>query len=306
MGWQAVVVLNFVIAGCYVVIAGLIAQGLIRTRQLLLNPLALTTVAIFTTSAFHHAHDSVKLLVGGGAEELSVVRAMFGDWHGVLIDASAALVTVTYLGLRHSYKALLNTPAMFEDAVRVASERQLRARAFTDELTGIPNRAAYQQFSDSLAETPLPVAVFFIDLDGFKAVNDTYGHDAGDRLLRDVAQRIQAGLATERIFRIGGDEFAVVAPDVKEDGSPDLLPLLTSMITQPISLRGTEIVIGASIGVARGVASGGTDHLLREADADMYRIKARLHDELQRQKGREEVIVLAAADSRCHACGVAS
>ena len=73
------------------------------------------------------------------------MRAVFGEWHTVLIDGIGAAVAVPYLGLRHSYKALLNTPAMSDDAVRIAAEQQLRRLAYTDLLTGIPNRAAYQQ-----------------------------------------------------------------------------------------------------------------------------------------------------------------
>jgi len=297
MGWQAVVVLNFIIAACYVVIAGLIAQGLVRTRQVFTNPLALATAAIFTTCAIHHAHHSLHLLLGAGAEDLVTVRAVFGEWHSVLIDALGALIAVTYLGLRRTYKALLNTPAMFEDAVRVASERRLNEMAFTDELTGVPNRAAYQKYADSLAGTDLPVAVCFIDLDGFKAVNDTYGHDAGDRLLHDVAQRLAAGLDQIRLFRIGGDEFTVVALDIDAAGSEELVLLLTNLITQPVPIRDCEIVIGASIGLARGAASAGIDRLLREADLDMYRIKARVHGSLPGPRVSADPVVMTVAAS---------
>ncbi|GAC1574400.1 MAG: hypothetical protein NVS3B18_08010 [Candidatus Dormibacteria bacterium] len=276
MGWQVVVALNFVIAACYVVIAGLIAQGLIRTRQVFTNPLALATAAIFTTCAMHHAEHSLHLLFGDGNADLRSTREVFGGWHGILVDALGATVAITYLGLRRSYKALLNTPAMFDDAVRVAAESRLRELAFTDDLTGVPNRAAYQQYADSLPQNDLPVTVCFIDLDGFKAVNDTYSHDAGDRLLRDVAQRIAGNLARERVFRIGGDEFAVIALDLDDAASAELVLRLTELISQPVPVREAEIVIGASIGVARGAGKYGIDPLLREADLDMYRIKARL------------------------------
>ena len=275
MGWQAVVVLNLVIASCYVVIAALIAQGLVRTRQVLTNPLALATSAIFTTCAVHHAHHALHLLYGGG-HDVDAVRDVFGEWHSVLLDALGALVAIVYLGLRRTYKALLNTPAMFEDAVRVAAERRLRQLAFTDELTGVPNRAAYQQHADALAGTDVAVTVCFLDLDGFKAVNDTYGHDAGDRLLHEVAQRIAAGLPEGGFFRIGGDEFVVVAVGLDEVGSAELVRRLRELIARPAAMREGEIVVAASIGVARGPAGGGIDRLLREADADMYRIKASL------------------------------
>lgn len=297
--WQVVVALNLVIAACYVAIAGLIAQGLVRTRQVLTNPLALATAAIFISCAIHHSEHSLHLLFGDGNADLRGAREVFGGWHGVLVDALGATVAITYLGLRRSYKALLNTPAMFDDAVRVAAEQRLRALAFTDDLTGIPNRAAYQQYADSLAADDRPVTTCFIDLDGFKAVNDTYGHDAGDRLLQDVAQRIAAGCAQERAFRIGGDEFAVIALDLDAGGTRDLVLRLNDLIGQPLAVRGCDIVIGASIGVARGAAYTGLDRLLREADVDMYRIKARTRDALPSPRyGAEEA--KAGPDRRHH------
>jgi len=297
MGWQAVVVLNFVIASCYVVIAGLIGQGLVRTRQVFTNPLALATAAIFTTCAIHHAEHSLHLLFGDGTADLGAARQVFGGWHGVLVDALGAAVAITYLGLRRSYKALLNTPAI-EDAVRVAAEQRLRDLAFTDDLTGVPNRAAYQQYADSVAAEDVEVTVCFIDLDGFKAVNDTYGHDAGDRLLRDVAQRIQAGLAQERVFRIGGDEFAVIALDPDGQAGTDLVPQLAELIGRPTLIRDGEIVVGASIGVARGRASAGIDYLLREADVDMYRIKAGVRDRVPGPRVSAELMLTAAPARR--------
>lgn len=276
MGWHVVVVLNLVIASCYVVIAGLIALGLVRTQQVFRNPLAFATSAIFATCAIHHAEHSLHLLFGDGNADLRSARELFGGWHGVIVDGLGATVAITYLGLRRSYKALLSTPAMFDDAVRVAAERRLCELAFTDGLTGIPNRAAYQQYADGLTADDLPATVCFIDLDGFKTVNDTYGHDAGDRLLHDVAQRLAAaGLAGERVFRIGGDEFAVIALDLDEVGSTDFVLRLTELIGEPVAAREGEIVIAASIGVACGTMRVGLDHLLREADADMYRIKGR-------------------------------
>ncbi|GAC1610133.1 MAG: hypothetical protein NVS3B26_15270 [Mycobacteriales bacterium] len=275
VGWQVVVALNFVIAACYVVIASLIAQGLVRTRQVFRNPLALATAAIFTTCAIHHSEHSLHLVFGDGTADLRSARQVFGGWHGIVVDALGAAVAITYLGLRRSFGALLNTPAMFDDAVRVAAEHRLRELAFTDDLTGVPNRAAYQQYADSLAADDLPVTVCFIDFDGFKAVNDTYGHDAGDRLLHEVAQRISAGLGQERVFRIGGDEFVVIALDLDEVDSAGLVLRLSDLIGQPVAIRDGEIVIAASIGVASAAARIGIDHLLREADADMYQIKGR-------------------------------
>lgn len=278
MLWQATVALNLIIALCYVMISFLITQGLIRTRQLRVNPLAVATAAIFLTCALHHGHHAIHLMTtfGGHANavDLLSVRVVFGEWHSVAVDLIGAVVAVTYLGLRRSYKALLNTPAMFDDAVRVAAEARLREVAFTDQLTGIPNRAAYQQYADSLALDDRDVHVLFVDLDGFKLVNDTYGHDAGDRMLHDIAQRLAAGMAdVGRLFRIGGDEFVFITQRTDAPRA-ELLERAESLIAVPVSVRDGEIVVSASIGVATGPARGGVDGLVRDADAHMYAIKA--------------------------------
>jgi len=202
MGWILAVSVNGVIAVCYILIAGLIGQGLIRTRQVRSNPLAMATAAIFISCAVHHAHHALHLVSAfgpAGHHDLVSVREMFGEWHSVAIDVVGAVVAVVYLGMRRSYKTLLNTPAMFDDAVRVAAEQHWRERALTDPLTEIPNRAAYQHLADELAVDPDvgDVAVLFLDLDGFKPVNDLYGHDAGDRLLHEMAQRLTADLGAD-------------------------------------------------------------------------------------------------------------
>ena len=277
MGWIAVVALNAVIGVCYVFISGIIALGLVRTRQVRTNPLALATAAIFATCAVHHAHHGLHLLALSDRGDLRAVREVFGEWHGVLIDVFGAVVAVTYLGLRRNYKALLNTPAMFDDAVRLAAERHWRDRALTDPLTGIPNRAAYQQWAEELTKAGVDVTVLFVDLDGFKGINDAFGHDAGDRLLVDVAERLVAqAQADERVFRLGGDEFVVMrAGALGPADVGDLVRRVQSQVGAPCQLREGKVVIGSSIGVATGPAASGVDRLLREADAAMYRIKAR-------------------------------
>ena len=101
--------------------------------------------AIFATCAAHHGHHATHVWFAfgtGGTAHLDSVRAVFGEWHTVLIDVLGAAVAVTYLGLRRSYGALLRTPAMFDDAVRMAAQERLRELAFTDLLTGVPNRAS--------------------------------------------------------------------------------------------------------------------------------------------------------------------
>lgn len=278
MGWELAATLNVLIATCYVLISALIVQGLLRTRQLATNPLAVATAAIFTTCAIHHGHHAAHLMLAfggaGHADQLGAVRAVFGEWHTVLVDGVGAAVAVIYLGLRRNYKALLNTPAMFDDAVRVAAERQLRELAFTDLLTGIPNRAAYQQYADSLPVDSGPVVVLFIDLDGFKSVNDRHGHDAGDRLLREVAQRMAAGLReNEALSRLGGDEFVLLGVGYDGNAAEQLVDRTRATILAPVAVRDGFVSVDASIGLAVGAAGTGIDRLVRDADAAMYAMK---------------------------------
>lgn len=278
MGWQLAVGFNGAIAICYVVISSLIALGLFRTRQLSSNPLAVATAAIFMTCAVHHGHHAAHLVMNFGghhsAHDLASVRDVFGSWHTILIDAIGAAVAVIYLGLRQNYKALLNTPQMFDDRVRMAAEEALRDIAFTDSLTGIPNRAAYQTLVDGLEGDESPAVVMFLDLDGFKAVNDQFGHDVGDRVLRDVAQ-VLAGTVRkdEYVFRLGGDEMIVIGLAHDRLTAEAFRVSIEKAVTRPADTREGQITVSASCGVAYGRA-GDIGTLLRAADQDMYRIKA--------------------------------
>jgi diguanylate cyclase (GGDEF)-like protein/PAS domain S-box-containing protein len=151
---------------------------------------------------------------------------------------------------------------------------ELTYQAYHDSLTGLPNRALLTDRLDlARAVSGRDVAVLLIDLDGFKAVNDTMGHPAGDELLRQVAERLTRCLRTDDLAaRLGGDEFAAVVdtgPDV------DLLAIAARILTalrEPYDLKGRTVIVGASIGVATGEADA--SDLLRDADIAMYTAKA--------------------------------
>lgn len=173
------------------------------------------------------------------------------------------------------------TQATREAAEVARRERDLmHALAQTDVLTGLLNRRGLMNTLDKLLGTPAhhdtPTAVFLLDLDGFKPVNDRLGHDAGDVLLQQVAQRLRAAVRTgDVVARLGGDEFVVVAPGLRQDR--DTAPIgakLLSAFEAPFVVEGESFRVGATIGCATSPREGrDADTLLRVADAAMYRGK---------------------------------
>jgi diguanylate cyclase (GGDEF)-like protein/PAS domain S-box-containing protein len=160
-------------------------------------------------------------------------------------------------------------------------ERELTRLAFHDTLTGLPNRAL---FSDRLQQAVVrserhaePLAVMFLDLDNFKVVNDSIGHEAGDRLLVAVAERLRGCLrAEDTVARFGGDEMAIlIEGPADHDEVVAIAERIAAALKPPISLSGHEVFVTASIGIALA-APGEEDAegLLRKADLAMYRSKA--------------------------------
>ena len=133
---------------------------------------------------------------------------------------------------------------------------------------------------DSASQDTGATAVLFIDLDGFKAVNDQHGHLAGDELLKIVAERLAAAIRPDStVARLGGDEFAVLVPSVAgERETFALADRLEATLTEPAALvSGAIVTVGASIGVHVASRPYDADGLLQVADSAMYRIKAKHH-----------------------------
>ena len=160
------------------------------------------------------------------------------------------------------------------------SERVLRIlaeEASTDELTGLPNRrSVYDVLGRALGRLRrdgVPVAVAYLDLDGFKGVNDTHGHDAGDRLLQHVAAGLRAAVREgELAGRLGGDEFVVVGG--ADLARPEAAARLAAAVTTPVRLAdGTEVAVGCSVGVAVGDPEDTADALMQRADGAMFTTK---------------------------------
>jgi diguanylate cyclase (GGDEF)-like protein/PAS domain S-box-containing protein len=162
---------------------------------------------------------------------------------------------------------------------QVAYEDQLRHLALHDPLTGIPNRTLLMDRLDhALAGTeraPRSLVLLLMDLDSFKEINDTYGHQTGDLALREVSRRLGASLRqSDTLARLGGDEFAIMLPDVDLGASLQTVSRLASILEQPIDLGGLRFQMGASIGVVLAPDHGKTaEELLRRADVAMYTAK---------------------------------
>jgi diguanylate cyclase (GGDEF)-like protein/PAS domain S-box-containing protein len=160
-------------------------------------------------------------------------------------------------------------------------EEELAHQAFHDSLTGLSNRAVFRDRVDhALARagrTAASLTVLLLDLDGFKMVNDSLGHDAGDDLLVAVGARIQGcGRASDTVARLGGDEFAILLEDGGDEAQATVLAdRVLDELAAPFEVRGREVFVRASIGIAisRGVEAN-TDELIRNADTAMYAAKA--------------------------------
>ena len=158
-------------------------------------------------------------------------------------------------------------------------KNRLVYRAFHDALTGLANRTLFKdRLRHGLARAERnrePLAVLFVDLDDFKAINDGLGHEAGDRLLVAVGRRLESALRPgDTVARLGGDEFAVLLEGGGEaSGVTRTAGRLLRALKDPISLEGLTLSVTASIGGAIGGPGDGEEELLRRADAVMYRAK---------------------------------
>jgi diguanylate cyclase (GGDEF)-like protein/PAS domain S-box-containing protein len=175
---------------------------------------------------------------------------------------------------------VLNTRDVSE---RKAFEDQLAHQAFHDQVTGLANRALFKDRVEHALERQLrddrPVSVLFMDLDDFKTINDSLGHDVGDLLLSEVGERVKGSLrAADTAARMGGDEFAVLLEDGGEGlGAADVATRILQSLDGAFLLGGKEVFVRASIGIATANPDHerpiGTEELLRNADVAMYMAK---------------------------------
>lgn len=195
---------------------------------------------------------------------------------GELYTEAAAIAPVT-----DSEGEIINFVAIKHDiTARKQMEERLEYMAHFDALTGVPNR---QLLFDRLGQTlamarrcQQKFAVLFIDLDGFKAINDQYGHEAGDTVLRCVAHRLSGALRdSDTVARVGGDEFVVLLNNLQSpDNAGPIIDKLIGAISEPIEVDARQCCVGASIGVSLYPEHGSdVEILLSRADSAMYQSK---------------------------------
>lgn len=191
-----------------------------------------------------------------------------GEWRHV--EAVATGMTDAGVGTQ---RLVFNTRDVSE---RMALQEKLTYQAYHDPLTGLANRAWFrtrvEQALTHAHTAPEHVAVFFLDLDNFKHINDSLGHSEGDHVLTEVSARLlNATRGSDTVARLGGDEFAVLVDRVTTEEDLNIIAKrITNAMRMPFALHNGEVFSSTSIGIARGSAAQSVDDLLRNADVAMY------------------------------------
>jgi diguanylate cyclase (GGDEF)-like protein len=202
------------------------------------------------------------------------------DWTIVRPNGSPVQIAVRCLDLRVDPAVSGVVVSMRDVTDQRRMEAELTFQAFYDDLTGLPNRALFRdRLGQAVARAGRSggiVGVLFIDLDDFKIVNDTMGHDSGDALLRLVAERLVGGLRPgDTAARLGGDEFAVVIEEIRTAAAvEDVAQRVVTLMGEPFGLHGRTVPGRASVGVATTLDATDDRELLRQADLALYAAKS--------------------------------
>ena len=214
-------------------------------------------------------------------DEITGVVAREGRWHGELIqralDGRELVVEASVSMLADDDGAVLGSVSIIREiSGRKEAERQISYQATHDGLTGLLNRTAFmRQLHESLTSGRQPTLVF-LDLNGFKSINDLHGHDRGDEILRVIGSRLAGGLRPgDAAGRFGGDEFVVLAHGLSDEAAAGaFLRRMMSLFTEPIRCGGeVSHSVGVSVGVAHSSPGDDPDELIRRADRAMYDAK---------------------------------
>jgi diguanylate cyclase (GGDEF)-like protein len=276
-----------------VTLAAQLGLKLPNVPGVLLLPLAYTAyrggLAIGLTAAvLHMVHSAIFFSLPG-----SLFQYGGGNLMRLTVIAIVAPAMATMIGMlrRRSDLSLHQLEAARKDLLRFTSELEKRVEERTselakmaryDSLTGVANRTALgeklEQALARLRRLQEPFTIFFLDIDGFKHINDTLGHAAGDMLLKELALRLTTSLrATDFVARLGGDEFAIIQSGETEQrqGAVALALDILQIASQPLQVAGRDMTIGISIGIAVAPEDGiDAGVLLQRADLALYRVKA--------------------------------
>jgi diguanylate cyclase (GGDEF)-like protein/PAS domain S-box-containing protein len=217
------------------------------------------------------------------AEIMPLVRT-HGLWNGELTFRKVGgdevpMIATVQAHREHGDIVLISTIAHDITDLKRAQNR-LEYEANHDALTGLPNRAMLQEVGEQAigraSRQGTATGVLFLDLDGFKEINDTLGHDAGDRVLVELGRSLRVGVRSgDLVARLGGDEFCVLCESVEnEQELLDLGRRICDVVAIPMRIHGREVQVGTSVGIA--LARGGTETiggLIRNADVALYRAK---------------------------------
>lgn len=246
-----------------------------------------TVSLVFTFGAGVVSRTSCRPRVCIGSLLIAVVpTALAMLWHGTLSDQQRlhgeffalfgllllAVLAMSLDSVRHLYAAMLE---------QLITKHDLAKLARVDALTGLPNRLmlrdAYHTGVEGAERTGTQLAIHYLDLDGFKAINDRFGHPSGDRMLRQVAARLLATIrAKDVVVRLGGDEFIVMQAGVNHRDEAELLGRrIIKQLSDVYVIDGVEMRISASIGIALASSfATDLDDLIASADAALYKSKA--------------------------------
>jgi diguanylate cyclase (GGDEF)-like protein len=237
--------------------------------------------------------------------ELAKVHELRSVWSHPLFSAAGQLI-----GTFAVYRSDVHTPPPEERRAvsaagsiaavaleRAMAEKALTAAARIDPLTGLANRATFlSELAFRLSIPDTRTAVLFLDLDGFKWINDSLGHPMGDWVLVEVAWRFEAALQGQHLLaRFGGDEFSVLVIDVDDEQLHDIATTLTDAMTAPFTIESSEFFLSVSIGIATNEFASSADDMVRDADSAMYDAKTRgrsrhaVFDSVMRERALERV-----------------
>jgi diguanylate cyclase (GGDEF)-like protein/PAS domain S-box-containing protein len=209
-------------------------------------------------------------------EDAALGRPVEREW--ISPDGRARTLSIAVSSLRHSSGRLLGTIYVAHDiSERKRIEEELQRLALHDVLTGLPNRALFFDRVSLLISRAerlsQRLALLFVDLDGFKGINDTRGHEVGDAVLRTAATRMLSAVrSSDTVARIGGDEFVIICPDVSDPADTErVVRKVYEALETPIRIAGDTVSVGATVGVAHYPEDGVLpETLLSVADREMY------------------------------------